>query len=90
MEVPARTQKREAGDCLELEPKDSGQEGRRGGARQPLASDCRPVGDPMASCRHSKLGDRDKSLQEEAQRLLEAHIRRWLVPPSRPPCHTAC
>lgn len=31
MEVPARTQKREAGDCLELELKDSGQGGRSGG-----------------------------------------------------------
>lgn len=32
MEVPARTQKREAGACLELELKDSGQ-GERGGGK---------------------------------------------------------
>lgn len=39
MEVPARTQKREAGDCLELELKDSGREGEGEGSLWPLAAD---------------------------------------------------
>lgn len=43
------------------------------GARQPLASGCRPVGDPIASCHHSELGERDRSLP---MCLLEARIRR--------------
>lgn len=60
------------------------------GARQPLASGCRPVGDPIA---HSELGERDKSLHKEAPCLFEARIRSvsegGIVPPPRPPCHAA-